>query len=80
MFQKNIQPENLLKEKEDRIQKIFESLNLQGLESWNEQQQQSAKTHITEYQHLFAMNLSELGKTSLVQHDIRLDDVTPFKE
>ena len=33
-----------------------------------------------EYQHLFAMNLSELGKTSLVQHDIKLDDMTPFKE
>ena len=26
------------------------------------------------------MNLSELGKTSLVQHDIKLDDMTPFKE
>ena len=33
-----------------------------------------------EYQHLFVMNLSELGKTSLVQHDIKLDDMTPFKE
>ena len=76
---KNVLPENLLKEKEDQIQKILESLNLQGVESWNEQQQQLAKAHITEYQHLFALNLSELGKTSLVQHDIKLDDVTPFK-
>ena len=33
-----------------------------------------------EYQHLFAMNLSELGKTSLVQHDIKLDNPTLFKE
>ena len=33
-----------------------------------------------EYQHLFAMNLSELGKTSLVQHHIKLDDLTLFKE
>ena len=33
-----------------------------------------------EYQHLFAMSLSELGKTSLVQHDIKLDDLTLFKE
>ena len=31
-------------------------------------------------QHLFAMILSELGETSLVQHDIKLDDPTPFKE
>ena len=33
-----------------------------------------------EYQHLFVLTLSELGKTSLVQHDIKLDDETPFKE
>ena len=26
------------------------------------------------------MNLSELSKTSLVQHDIKLDDMTQFKE
>ena len=72
--------ENLPKEKEDRGKKIFESLNLQGIEFSNEQQQQSAKTLIMEYQHLFVMNLSELGKTSLVQHDIKLDNMTPFKE
>ena len=71
---------NLLKEEGGRVKKIFESLNLQGIESWNEQQQQSAKDLIIKYQHLFAMNLSELGKTSLVQHDIKLDDMTPFKE
>ena len=57
-------------------QKLFESLNLEGIESWEEQQQQSARDLITEYQHLFAMNLSELSKTSLVQHDIKLDDMT----
>ena len=54
-------------------------MNLQGIEFWNEQQQ-SAKVLIMEYQHLFAMNLSKLGKTSLVQNDIKLDDMTPFKE
>ena len=42
--------------------------------------QWSAKDFITEYQHLFALNLSELGKTSLVQHDNELDDMTPFRE
>ena len=63
-----------------RLEKLFESLNLQGIESWTEQQQQSARNLMTEYQHLFAMNLHELGKTSLVQHDIKLDDMIPFKE
>ena len=45
-----------------------------------DQQQQSDKNPIVEYQHLFALNLKELGKTSLVKHDIKLDDMTPFKE
>ena len=71
---------NLPKWKCSRLEKLYENLNLQGIESWNKQQQQSARNLMTEYQHLFAMNLSQLGKTSLVQYDIRLDDMTPFKE
>ena len=71
---------NLPKVKEGRIKEILKNLNLQSIESWNEQQQQSARVLIMEYQQLFALTLSELGKTSLVQHDIELDDVTPFKE
>ena len=66
--------------KEERIDKILEGLNLQGIESWNEHHQQSTRTLIREYQHLFALTLNELGKTPLVQHDIKLDDKTPFKE
>ena len=64
---------NIPNAKEERIEKILEGLNLQGKESWNEQQQ-SARTLIREYQHLFALTLNELDKTSLVQHDIKLDD------
>ena len=75
----NILLGNYLKRKKVGSKRFFESLNLQGIGSWNEQQQQSAKALITEYQHLFAMNLSDLGKTSLVQHDIKLDDMTPFR-
>ena len=76
----NVPKSNLLKKEEGRVKEILESLNLQGIESWTEQQQQSARNLIREYQHLFALNFSEYGKTSLVQHDIKLDDMTPFKE
>ena len=51
-----------------------------GIESWTEQQQCSVRKLLEEYQHLFALNLKELGKTSLVQHEIKLSDKTPFKE
>ena len=62
------------------LKNFLESLNLHGIESWDKLQQQSVRDLLVEYQHLFTMNLSELGKTSLVQHNIKLDDMTPFKE
>ena len=77
---KSILLENLPEANEKRIEKILGSLDLQGIESWNGQQQQSARSLIREYQHLFALTLNKLGKTSLVQHDIKLSDETPFKE
>ena len=60
-------------------QRFLKKLDLKGIESWTEQQQQSVRKLLKEYQHLFALNLKELGKTSLVQHEIQLSDKTPFK-
>ena len=61
-------------------QNFLEKLDLTGIESWTEQEQSSVRKLLGEYQHLFALNLKELGRTSLVQHEIRLNDKTPFKE
>ena len=71
---------NPSEENRNRLQKHFGSLNLDCIELCTEQQQQSVSDLLMEYQHLFPMNLSELGKTCLVQHDIKLDDSTLFKE
>ena len=76
----NFPKSDLLERNKGRLEKLYESLSLQGIESWIEQQQQSARNLIIEYQHLFVMNFSELGKTTLVQHDIKSGDMTPFKE
>ena len=77
---KESQLEDSPKEEDERMSKILEKLDLTGIESWTEQQQCSVKKLLEEYQHLFALNLKELGKTSLVQHEIRLSNNTPFKE
>ena len=74
------QSENSLEKNDDRLSKILEKSDLEGIESWTEQQQHSVRKLLKEYQHLFALNLKELGKTSLVQHKIQLSDKTPFKE
>ena len=67
-------PENSFGEDDNRLSKILGKLDLKGIELWTEQQQQSVMKLLKEYQHLFALNLKELGKTSLVQHDIHLSD------
>ena len=72
--------ENLTREKSKRMLKILEKIDLAGIKSWMEQQQYSVKKLLEEYQHLFALNLKELGKTSLVQHEIKLSNNIPFKE
>ena len=77
---KESQSEDLIKEKGKRLSKIFEKIDLMGIESWTEQQWSSVRKLLEEYQHLFALNLKELGRTSLVQHEIRLNDKTPFKK
>ena len=74
------QSENSFGKGDDRLSKILEKLDLNGIESWTEQRQQSVRKLLKEYKHLFALNLKELGKTSLVQHEIQLSDKTPFKE
>ena len=71
---------NLAEEKNERMSKILEQQDLTGIESWMDQQQCSVKKLLEEYQYLFALNLKELGRTSLVQHEIKLSNDRPFKE
>ena len=68
------------KGKNERISKILEELDLTGIESWTEQQQCLVKKLLEAYQYLFALTLKEFGRTSLVQHKIKLSNDRPFKE
>ena len=77
---KENQSENSSKKDNERLLKILEKLDLEGIELWTEQQQCSVRKLLEEYQHLFVLNLRALGKTSVVQHKIQLSDKTPFKE
>ena len=50
------------------------------MEEWSQNEQKEALELITEYAGIFAMNVMDLGKTSLVKHSISLTNDTPFKE
>ena len=72
--------ESLPESREERVEKLFKSLDLKGLETWPEVEQEKAKKLIAEYQDIFALKDTELGHTKLIKHEIKLLDDKPFKE
>ena len=54
---------------------ILEELDLQGLEEWPK-----ARYLLVKWEYLFAYSNLDLGKTSLIKHQIKLTNQTPFKE
>ena len=59
---------------------ILEALNLQGLEERPEAEQEQARELLLKWEHLCAHGNLDLGKTSLIKHQIELTDLMPFKE
>ena len=59
---------------------VLEALDLQGLKEQPESEQEQARELLLKWEHLFACNDLDLGKTALIKHKIRLIDQTPFKE
>ena len=64
----------------ERLNELFEKLNLKGIEDWSETKQAEVHELMTEFQYLFALSDLELGCTSLVKHRINVNNPVPFKE
>ena len=64
----------------ERLDGLFSKLDLSGIREWPEDLQQKVHDLMVDYQHLFALNDLELGKTSKVKHEIKLDNPVPFKD
>ena len=63
-----------------RIDKLFSKLDLSGSDDWTESQKQAVHDCIIKYNHIFAVEDLELGKTDLIKHVIHHDNYAPFKE
>ena len=59
---------------------LLDKIDFTGLEEWSQNEQKEAQELITEYAGISAMSNTDLGKTSLFKHSIRLTDNTQFKE
>ena len=64
----------------DRLDKLFSKLDFSGMEEWPEDVQQQVVELFKEYHHTFALSDLELGCTSKIKHEIKLDNETPFKD
>ena len=59
---------------------VLDELNLEGLNSWTSEEQQSAKNLLVESADVFSKNDLDLGKCNIFKHDIKITDPQPFKE
>ena len=67
-------------EGKSRISKLMAKLDLEGMSQWDTKCQVQAVELLRNYQDIFALESMELGKTNLVKHVIRVDNLVPFKE
>ena len=64
----------------ERSNKLFSKLDLLGLEEWPDNIQHEAVELFKEYHHLFTLSDLELGCTSNIKHEIKLNNEVPFKD
>ena len=60
--------------------KLFDELDLSGLDSWAPELAEEAHQLLAEYHNVFSLDPAELGCTHSTEHTIKVTDDTPFKE
>ena len=60
--------------------KLFDELDLSGLDSWAPELADKACQLLAEYHDVFSLDPVELGCTHFTEHTIKVTDDTPFKE
>ena len=63
-----------------RCGKLFDELDLSGLDSWTPEMADKACQLLVEYHDVFLLGQAELGCTHSTEHAIKVTDDTPFKE
>ena len=70
-------PKSTVKQKQE---KLFEELDLSGLESWPPELVASAQSLLAKDHDIFSLEPTKLGCTHSTEHAIKVTDDTPFKE
>ena len=60
--------------------KLFDELDLGGLDSWTPELADAACLLLAKYHDVFSLDPAELGCTHSMDHTLKVTDDTPFKE
>ena len=60
--------------------KLFDKLDLSGLDSWTPELVDAARWLLAEYHDVFSLDPAELGCTHSTEYVIKVTNNTPFKE
>ena len=63
-----------------RQEKLLEKLNLDGLAHWSPENAVAVRELVLAYHDVFMLESNELGCTSAIEHEIRIENEEPFKE
>ena len=63
-----------------RQEKLLQKLNLDGLAHWSPRNVVVARELVLAYHDVFALESNKLGCTSVIEHEICIDNSEPFKE
>ena len=64
----------------DKEKLLFSKIDLTGAQGWDPALIEEAQQLFCEFAHIFVLESTDRGHTSMVKHKIRLDNYTPFKE
>ena len=63
-----------------RQEKLLEKLNLDGLAHWSPENAAVVRELVLAYHDVFTLESNELGCTSAIEHEVRIENSEPFKE
>ena len=64
----------------ERQEKLLEKLDLDGLAHWSPRNAAVVRELVLAYHDVFTLESNELGCTSAIEHEIRINNSEPFKE
>ena len=75
-----VRSKSLIMNPGQRQERLMEKLSMEGMDNWDIENQEKARSIMKKYHDIFALEPLELGRTNIVKHMIKVNNPVPFKE